>query len=577
MSINKQLQWSTFLITTLSLFILLFLSFTIYYQSLQSNLKADTKIALDRSANIIENRIDEIDILTEKAQFFSKSSYDLMSDLRKYQSNRFYSLEEFFHSEQEIKAIFRTLIYRMDYINFFALVLPNGQIISYSNTQKDFLFGYNPLSDPWYEQAVKNKGDLSISVVKKNNIIVNNDGEPTLLFSRGIYDFYSKKLLGTFVINCEPQFFNFISDDFPDKVMGFSIKDIESKQVLYSYSDKKTAFTHKMVKKINDGQQPLNLTAKIDITEYFQILLKILLYTLFVLLMVLLFAFLGSKLFSQKFTKPIVALSKDMNEKNRLDQLKINIEYINRKDEIGTLYREFDHLLASQQIYMKQKIDYEKSLMQSELNVYKNQIDSHFLYNTLESINSIAEIEDLEDISSMTISLSKMFRYASNGFVNIATLRNEIENVEDYLTIQRVRFQNSFDFIIFTTQPDLLEQQVPKLILQPVVENAIFHGLNRGGISGKIRLFLSLTKNNLLIRIYDNGVGMTKEQLRELNDDLLNAMSIVRERTSHIGLINIEARIKNIYGNHYGISVYSHFGRGTLVEIRLPTTKMEEQ
>ena len=218
-----------------------------------------------------------------------------------------------------------------------------------------------------------------------------------------------------------------------------------------------------------------------------------------------------------------------MNEKNRLDQLQINRDFLKRTDEIGSLYREFDQLLQAQKDYMKQKLDYEKTLSRSELNVYKNQIDSHFLYNTLESINSIAEMEDLDTISDMTVALSKMFRYASNGFVNSASLAEEIENVEDYLTIQRIRFQNCFDFIAFVHQSEIINRKVPKLILQPIVENALFHGLKGQEITGKIRLFITHQKGNLLI-----------------------------------------------YGLEYGLKIFSQPNKGTLVEIKLPLLEMEE-
>lgn len=576
MSINKQLQWSTFFITAFSLLLLLIFSFAHYYQSLKSNLEADTQVTLDRSATVIEDKIDEVDILTEKAQFFSKSSYDLMSDLRKYQVGKTPSVSDYFRTEQEIRGIFRTLIYRMDYINFFALVLPTGKIISYSNTQKDFYFGYNPLKDSWYQETVAKQGALTISLLDKEHTVINNDESSTLLFSRGIYDLYSQQFLGIFTINCEPEFFNFAAEGFSEKVSDFSITDRTSQEVFYIDKSKQPLFHASLQKEINTRRQPLILTANLDTTEYMEVLRRIINYSLIILIAVLIIAFLSAKLFAEKFTKPIVSLSQDMNEKNRLDQLQINRDFLKRTDEIGSLYREFDQLLQAQKDYMKQKLDYEKTLSRSELNVYKNQIDSHFLYNTLESINSIAEMEDLDTISDMTVALSKMFRYASNGFVNSASLAEEIENVEDYLTIQRIRFQNCFDFIAFVHQSEIINRKVPKLILQPIVENALFHGLKGQEITGKIRLFITHQEGNLLIRVYDNGIGILPERLQELNQELADAMTLVRERSSHIGLINIQARIKNLYGLEYGLKIFSQPNKGTLVEIKLPLLEMEE-
>ena len=113
---------------------------------------------MNRSASIVEDKINDIDILTEKVQFFSKSSYDLMTDLRKYSDEEAYTPENLFYSSEEIEGIFRTVIYRMDYINFMAIILPNGEIISYSNTQKDFSYGYDPLASDWYRETWRRKG-----------------------------------------------------------------------------------------------------------------------------------------------------------------------------------------------------------------------------------------------------------------------------------------------------------------------------------------------------------------------------------------------------------------------------------
>ena len=166
MQINKQLRLAIFVIATASLMVVTLLSFGMYYRFSSQDLEANTKNSLNRSASIVEEKINDIDILTEKVQFFSKSSYDLMTDLRKYADGEAYTPENLFYSSEEIEGIFRTVIYRMDYINFMAIILPNGEIISYSNTQKDFAYGYDPLASEWYQETLEAKGNLNISVAE---------------------------------------------------------------------------------------------------------------------------------------------------------------------------------------------------------------------------------------------------------------------------------------------------------------------------------------------------------------------------------------------------------------------------
>ncbi|WP_319469968.1 histidine kinase [uncultured Trichococcus sp.] len=572
MQINKQLRLAIFVIATASMMVVTLLSFGMYYHFSSQDLEANTKNSLNRSASIVEEKINDIDILTEKVQFFSKSSYDLMTDLRKYANNEeAYTPENLFYSSEEIEGIFRTVIYRMDYINFMAIILPNGEIISYSNTQKDFSYGYDPLASDWYRETLEAKGNLNISVAEKDQAIINAGADPTLFFSRTIYDFYSKELLGTLVVNCEPEFFDFISQNFPDKVIGFQLKETKNNTVLYTAaSDELIADTSQLETTINLNRQPILLAVTIDNSEYAELFTTLLRNLCIILALLVIAIYLTSTRFSNLFTTPIVSLSSLMRKKQTTNYHFRANEYENRSDEIGILYQEYRNMLETLDAFLIDKLNSEQSLLKSELNVYKNQIDSHFLYNTLESINSLAEIEEIEEISVMTLSLSNMFRYASNGFINEATVAEELQNVEDFLHIQEIRYQHAIDFRCDITREQILAATVPKIILQPLVENAIYHGLNRGGIDGKIRVSAAIVEDDLYLCVSDYGIGLSEQKLYKLRSELHQASTLVREKTAHIGLINIEARIKNFSGSYYGITIFSQKEKGTTVVIHLP-------
>ena len=571
MQINKQLRLAIFVIATTSLIVVTLLSFGMYYHFSSQDLEANTKNSLNRSASIIEDRINDIDILTEKVQFFSKSSYDLMTDLRKYADEEAYTPENLFYSAEELEGIFRTVIYRMDYINFMAIILPNGEIISYSNTQKDFSYGYDPLSSEWYKETLAAKGNLNISVAAGDQAIINAGTNPTLFFSRTIHDFYSKELLGTLVVNCEPEFFDFISQNFPDKVVAFQLTETKNNTVLYtSASDELVTETSQIEKTINLDRQPILLGVTIDNSEYVELFKNLLKNMAIILILLFIAIYFTSTRFSDLFTTPIVMLSAIMRKKQTTDYHFRSNKYEDRSDEIGILYQEYRNMLETLDTYLTDKLNSEQSLLKSELNVYKNQIDSHFLYNTLESINSLAEIEDIDEISIMTLSLSNMFRYASNGFINEATVADELQNVKDYLNIQKIRYQHEIDYRNEITSEEILAATVPKIILQPLVENAIYHGFNKGGINGKISVSATICQENLYIHVFDSGVGMSEDNLHTLREELQEASTLVREKTAHIGLINIEARIKNFSGADYGITIYSKKEKGTMVVIHLP-------
>lgn len=570
MNINRQLQLAIFSIAFFCVISVSILSSFSFFHSVQQDLEANTKIAMQKSTKLIEKQIDEIDILTEKSSIFSKNSYDLLSDLKKYTKNAPYTAEDFYYSEQEIKGIFRTLIYRMDNINFLAIVLPNGRVISYSNTAKDFIYGYHDLlNSNWYQETQNAKNELYLTSMQNIPFILNSNDQKTLFFSRNIYDFYSKELIGTLVVNCESSFFQLSSLDFPDKVIGLSLVNQEDKTILYEENFQDTWMTSTKTTDINVTAQKITLSVIIDNSEYLRLVGKLSIIFSLILVFILIAAYLISTKFSNSFTNPIIYLSNIM-KKEASQELSISPELAERHDEIGTLFKEYEQMIKSLKRYMEEKLNYEQSLLKSELNIYKNQIDSHFLYNTLEIINSLAEIEDIEEISTMTVALSDMFRYTSNGFINEATLKEELKNVDDYLKIQRIRFQKKIDFVVINTTRFSLDIEIPKIILQPIIENAIYHGLNKGGIDGKIRLIIQEKQHKLLLRIIDNGIGIDEEKLETLQDNLKNASQLVREKTSHIGLINIQARIINTYSESFGMAIYSQYGNFTLVEIVLP-------
>lgn len=570
MSISKLLQIRFLIVIIISTSLIALLSFYIYFVFASRNMTAETQSAMDTSADLIRSRIDDIDILTEKAQFYSKSDYDLMSDLRHYLPGRQYSEDEHYYSEREMTGIFRALIYRMPEVNFVGVVLANHSIISYSNTTMDFEYRYDPSNAPWFRHTRQEHGDLLITKLPEQAAGIMSTDKQTLMFSRNIYDFYTKEYLGMFVVDCDPSVFTSLSKGLSPSVNGYNLVGQRYHQKLVNVPSDKNQHVQQLSTIIKDTAEPLKLTATIDNSAYSQ-LLKLLLGLIFVVTVVVMFlTYLLSRIFTRQFTQPIIALSQNMQTRKEVRDLGAQTVQSNSADEIRVLYASYFEMLQSLKQSLEDQQQSADALMRSELNVYKNQIDSHFLYNVLESINSIAEVSELDDISTMTVSLARMFRYASNGFVNEASIGEELRNVRDYLAIQRIRYQQSIDLEVLNPQALPLTTAVPKLIMQPLVENAIFHGLKDDTRHGRIRILISQNATNLLIRVYDNGRGIPREELIELQERLRQSTSIVRTASRHIGLINIDARIRLNYGDLSGVYIFSNLGFGTVVEVRLP-------
>ena len=215
---------------------------------------------------------------------------------------------------------------------------------------------------------------------------------------------------------------------------------------------------------------------------------------------------------------------------------------------------------------------------QAELTALQSQINPHFLYNTLDSIRGQALMDDHEEIAKMVEALGAFFRYSISRKGTLVTLRDEIANINNYMLIQRYRFNNRFSLEIIIDEEDEVayDFKIPRLIIQPVVENAIFHGPEEKLEGGKVVIEVIVTDRHLILTISDNGKGISKEELERINarihsaDKRLEDGEEVRQRNTGIALPNIHKRIQLLFGEEYGVNVYSTLGQGTDVEITVP-------
>lgn len=223
---------------------------------------------------------------------------------------------------------------------------------------------------------------------------------------------------------------------------------------------------------------------------------------------------------------------------------------------------------------------------QTELTALQSQINPHFLYNTLDTIRGQALLDDNYEIAKMVEALSSFFRYSISRKGNLVTLRDELANINNYMLIQRYRFNNRFSLEIIIDEEDKVAYDflIPRLIIQPVVENAIFHGLEEKLEGGTVTIEIIVTERNLILMISDNGKGMDRKTLNALNDRICSNQKLPVEnvegnqRSTGIALPNIHRRIQLLFGEAYGVHVYSSIGQGTDVEITIPADyKMREE
>lgn len=284
-----------------------------------------------------------------------------------------------------------------------------------------------------------------------------------------------------------------------------------------------------------------------------------------VLLLCLLLILLLGYFFSRKMVERLEQLTENMNQIN-LGLRKVTV-VSQSKDEIGVLVRTFTRMMDEINKLISQVYEAKIKLQKTEMKALQAQINPHFLYNSLSIINWKALEADNEEISRITLALSTYYRTSLNKGETMTIAANEIRNIDAYLHIQLVMHDNSFQ-VIKEIQEAALSYSVPKLILQPLVENGIEHGLD---VSEKEEKWLKLSVckegDTLIMAVEDNGMGMSEEQAR----------AMLTYRSKGYGVRNVNERITLLYGEEYHLRVKSRQGEGCRIEIVIPVNKEENR
>lgn len=285
---------------------------------------------------------------------------------------------------------------------------------------------------------------------------------------------------------------------------------------------------------------------------------------LLILVLFIIFAFIFQEI-SNVLLKRIYATILAMRKLESGDmQVKIDDP---SNDEIGELQKHFNNMVVKIDVLIKQESKRATLEKDAEIKALQNQINAHFLYNVLNNIEMMAIIDGNFLISDTVTSLARLLRYSMNWSKQLVPLTNELDYVRDYISLFNMRFDNSISLICDV--PEKLENAlIPKMSVQPIVENAIVHGIENLESDEIIRISVRLHKKDLVISITDTGMGMNAEDLEILKDKLKNGRH--PDSLTGIGLNNVLERIEKRFGDGYGIDLYSKENEYTKVVIKIP-------
>ncbi len=280
---------------------------------------------------------------------------------------------------------------------------------------------------------------------------------------------------------------------------------------------------------------------------------------------VLVTVFLSSFLLTHMISHPIQSLVKAMKD-FEADAEEFSYQPVHGSKEMIALSDSFGHMVGRIQDLMEKVRREEITLRKTELKALQAQINPHFLYNTLDAIGWMCEEERSQDAVEMVNALARLFRISISKGHELIPIGKEVEHARSYLMIQNFRYKNQFTYS-FDIEEECLPYLCNKITLQPIIENAIYHGINRMVDEGEIRIRIYGEGDDIVFSVSDNGVGMSKEQCGSI------LKSEPGDQTG-IGIKNVNDRIKIYFGEEYGITIESEPDEGTCVSIRMP--KVEE-
>ncbi len=563
------------LFITLPLFLAIFIAFNHLNNIYKDQLMSANQAALSRTKDSIDMIIRQV----ETALLSLSTDLDVENILR-FNSNNYHGKEsDMLKSINTVEKVINTYVYYGDFINSICIYSEksNYKIVTSNTAYIDWKYS-DTIEKEFYKNSSKSHW---ISVIPEKN---------TISFFRAI-PIYSSKKIGVVVVSIDIDKINklinqnkdVIIEDFyilnnnsivfnnDRNLLNKNVNSVKSLQEvdLSSLGKGRTITVEGREYFINNIESDYNdwnfisfvstNDNKLNVNRIRDIMIGFLIFSISLVLII-------SFLIAVKLFTPIEEIFSILERKNYVDN---NIYSKSKINELKMISRGLESSISDVQ-YLKEELNSRMRLLNKARSIaLQSQINSHFLFNTLENIRwKVMEFTNGENQGSYMISnLSKLLRIGLNTKDYMNTLSNELEHVRIYLEIQKVRYEDKFQ-VAYNIEERTLEAMLPKITLQPIVENAIYHGIKPTNKKCTLTISSFLSEDKVIIEINDNGAGMEEERSNSINNELQT--EYIKEE-NHIGIKNVNQRIKLSFGEDYGIEIKSKVNVGTRIIISIPS------
>lgn len=575
-SIQTNMMLASVLLIVMTIIVMSVASYYLSKEAVQSSAQVYTTELVKQVYNNIKSYVNGMKYMSDLVSgnqtiqdYLSREKFDSLAEEEEYKRTISTFLESMLVSRTDITSV--------------SIFGYNGQFVS-GNSELELNPNIDITSFDWFKNARESEGKYAISSSHVQPLF--KGSYPWVVsLSRELISKDGRKKLGVFLVDLN---FSVMNDMFKDIKLGqrgyLFIVDSYGNIVYHPqqqliYSNLKYEMIDKVLETENDtftsdegGKRRIYTVQdsefgwKIVGVSYVNEVVgnqKEVMLSLIVLgIVCIVMANIISFLLSLRISQPIKQLQNYMKE---VEKGNFNIHVpVSDTIEIGRLAFAFNIMVGKIKELMSQVVRDQEQKRKSEMNALQAQINPHFLYNTLDSIIWMAESNKSQEVVLMTSALARLFRTSISKGKELVTIETELEHITNYLKIQKMRYRNKLDYHIDISE-NIRDYLTIKVILQPIVENAIYHGIKMKRGPGLITITSEETENDLILKVEDNGNGMDEETLRTL---LLPTSGT--DNGKGVGVRNVNERLKLYFGIQYGLSYKSTLGEGTVVSIRFP-------
>ena len=585
-SMRTKLTLSYLLLTLVPIVIITVFVFNVSIATLKNEVSAYVSNTLEQANKNIDNTFVQLSNMSASIGLNSRIQQILKSDAQR-------PIENKMEDDEAAAEIIKNATINFRNIESLFLFSYNGEVYSLKGATNSLPTDYNFTRQNWFEK-MKQLGKRSLIIPTHSQMDVIGEGKSKKVFSyiSEINDLETQKNIGYLMFEIDISVFDTLLQSIsPDELSQLIIID-NNKTVIYHTlpvyitTQYRTNYVSEMLEKGRgylsnrgtDGEEIINYdTSGSTGWTVVSVMPSDILYSrinsfelalIFTIALCLISAIVIAILMSSTLTEPISLLKSKMKlvESGDFDtQIKVK-----SKDEIGELSLSFNKMLAQIKQLIQRVYQTEIVRKEAELSALQAQINPHFLYNTLQIMDIMAEEKGADEISGACQALARIFRYSISKGKELVPLEKEIIHVKNYVFIQRLRLGDKLS-VEYHIDDALLRYEIIKLILQPLVENAIIHGIEKNGKSCLVKVSAQCVRDNLILTVEDDGIGMTPEELAKLQNSLYQDTEEERpKRTGGIALKNVNDRIRLYHSDKFGMSIQSKKHKGTKVTLVLP-------